>query len=119
MISRESFQKREHLLRSRDFREVYKGGRSFKKESVVLYCLPNGLGYNRLGFSISSRNIKRACRRNRLRRVFRDIYRRRRAYFKSGFDMVIVVKRDLGTCIVYEDLEKVFLKIMEKLGILA
>ncbi len=96
MISDEAFRKKEHILKSKDFRTIYTRGRSFRRSGFVLSVMPNDLPGSRLGFSISSANIKRACIRNRIRRCFREFYRKNKPRFKSAYDMVVIVKKIPG-----------------------
>jgi ribonuclease P protein component len=91
-----TFRKKEHILKSGDFRTVYKRGRSFKRDGFALSILGNALGYNRIGFSISSTNVRRAASRNRIRRLFREAYRINKAAFKMAYDIVIIAKKDPG-----------------------
>lgn len=117
MISDGSLPKKEHILKTKDFTEIYKKGRSFRRDFCILYCRPNGLGHRRIGFSISSRNIKRATRRNRIRRVFREVYRNGRAGLANGIDMVFVVRKDPGKEFGYEDYKRSFDLMTKGLGI--
>jgi len=119
MISDETFGKRERLLKSKDFGRVYKKGISFKKDSVILYCLPSGLEHNRLGFSIASKNIRLATRRNKIRRLFKEAYRRRKKDLNKGFDLVIIVKRDPGKTVSRKEIEEMFLALAKGAKILA
>ena len=118
MISVEKLGKREHILKPREFSAVYKKGRSFKKNGFVLCVLPNGLPHSRLGFSIGSANVKRATIRNRIRRLFREIYRKNRAALKSTVDMVLVVRRSPGKKFLYKEAEKSFYALTKEAGIL-
>ena len=113
MISDESLGKSEHLLKTGDFRQVYKKGAFCKRDSFVLYSLPKKTDQNRIGFSISSRAVRLANRRNRIRRLFRESYRKSRKELKQGFDIVIVGKRDPGKKIGYSEIEALFLKLAE------
>lgn len=108
MISDESFRKKEHLLKSIDFRKVYKAGRPVKRDALILYSLPNSLGHNRLGISISSNNVRLAYLRNRIRRILREIYRRNKKDLKKGLDIVFVVKKGFDKKTAYKDIEKIF-----------
>lgn len=101
----------ERILKSKDFKCVYKKGRWAKKEKFVMYALPNGLGHNRIGFSISSRNVKLAAKRNKLRRLFREAYRLNKKRMQQGFDMVVIVKGYPHKGLSYTDTETVFLKL--------
>ena len=113
MISDEGLGKKEHLLKTGDFRQVYKKGVFCKRDSFVLYCLANKSEQSRIGFSISSRVVRLANRRNRIRRLFREVYRKRKKELKQGFDIVIVGKRDPGKKIGYPEIEAIFLKLAD------
>lgn len=114
MISDESFQKRERIPKTKDFRRAYKKGVLSKKEALILYSIPNSLAYNRIGFSISAKNIKKANRRNRMRRLLKEAYRLNKKCLKKGFDMVIVVKKDMGRCVSYKLVEPIFLNLVKE-----
>lgn len=118
MISDESFRENEHVLKSREFALIYKKGSSFKKGPVILYILPNPFGYNRIGFSIGSRNIKSAVRRNRIRRLFREVFRKTKKELRAGCDMVFIVKRDPGRTFSYKDAQEIFVKLMKDIRLL-
>ena len=118
MISVGKFSKREHLLKSREFGAVYKKGRSFKKNGFVLCVMPNGLAQSRLGFSISSANVKLASIRNRIRRLFREIYRKNRTDFKSTVDMVLIVRKSPGKKFLYKEAEASFFALAKEANIL-
>lgn len=118
MISDEKFRKKEHLLKTRDFAKVYKKGSSVKKDAIVLCYLPNGIDINRLGFSISSGKVRLASSRNKIRRLLKEIYRRAKKYLKSGFDLVLVIRRDISGDVSYKSLEGIFLKLLKDSAIL-
>ena len=118
MIPDETFRKKEHILKSKDFSAVYKRGRSFRRSGFVLAVMPNGLVNSRLGFSISSTNIKRACIRNRVRRLFREFYRKNKPRFKPAFDMVIIVKKNPGKKFLYEEASGLFTALAKEAGVL-
>ncbi|MBN1526530.1 MAG: ribonuclease P protein component [Candidatus Omnitrophica bacterium] len=117
MAAAESFSKKEHIIKSREFRDVYTKGVSFRKGAVILYTMPNGLGWNRLGFSISARNVKRATRRNRIKRLFREAYRRTKSKTNSGHDIFLIIKKDDENVGAYKQAEKILLGLLKKAGI--
>ncbi|MFA6320257.1 MAG: ribonuclease P protein component [Candidatus Omnitrophota bacterium] len=117
MISDERFCKKEHILKSKEFSKVYKKGSAGRISGVVLYCLENKLEHNRLGFSIGSKNIKRATSRNRIRRLFREAYRKNKRKFKCGFDIVMVVRKDLHKDLTYNSAEAAFLKLAKEVNL--
>jgi ribonuclease P protein component len=119
MIRSESFRKAEHLVKTKDFRRAYKEGACFKKDAITLYALANGSAENRIGFAVSARHIKLATGRNRIKRLLREAYRKTKKDLKKGFDIVLSVKRAPARSIKYGDVEKIFLELAKRAGILA
>ena len=114
----ETFTKKERILKTKDFRKVYQAGRSFKAGFVVLKISPNTTLTNRVGFSISARSIKRANRRNRIKRLFREAYRKNKRMLKKGFDIVFVVRRDAKCDFSCKEAEETMLNLSKQAGIL-
>ena len=77
------------------FKQVYSRGRSKASPYLVLYTLPNGSAQNRLGISVS-RKVGKAVRRNRLKRLVREIYRLEEANMQKGYDIVAVLRAAAG-----------------------
>jgi len=117
MIEGVGFSKKEHLLKSKDFRNVYTKGRKISVGGTAVCVLENTFGYNRLGFSISSRNFKLATTRNRIRRLFREVYRLNKAELKTGFDLVVIVKRGFSRDSSYNEVEQFFKSLVKKAGL--
>jgi ribonuclease P protein component len=119
MTSDEKFPKSGRLIKTKDFRAVYKEGRSFRKNGFVICALANGLDINRVGFSVRARVVKLASARNRIRRLLRELYRRNKSRLKKGFDIVFVVTRDPGRPIIYRNTEKTFQQLVRVAGLLS
>jgi len=115
----EKFAKKERLVKTADFARVYRSGGSFYGGPFVLRVLPNKLGINRIGFSISARSIKSAVKRNRVRRLFREVFRKSKAAIKKSFDMVLIVKREPAAAFSYKEAQDIFLQLTKKAGIAA
>ncbi|MDP2928959.1 MAG: ribonuclease P protein component [Candidatus Omnitrophota bacterium] len=114
----ETFAKQERLIKTKDFRKVYKDGRSYKAGFVILRLLPNTTLTSRVGFSINAKTIKRAYRRNRIKRLFREAYRRNKKILKGGFDIVFVIRRDANVGFSYAQAQKLFLDLSKQAGVL-
>ena len=106
MISDETFRKNEHIIKTKDFRRAYKEGASFRKKALVLYVVPNSGRTNRFGFVVSSRAVKLATRRNRIKRLLREAARKIKKDMKQGYDIVIIVKRDQDRTVGLETVKK-------------
>jgi ribonuclease P protein component len=118
MISDETFPKKEHIIKTGEFRKVYKEGAAFKRREITLYRMPNGKETNRLGIVVSSRILNRAYRRNRVKRLFRESYRRSKGMLRKGFDLIIVIRRDLGKKIDYTSIYTLFIAAARESGLL-
>ena len=56
--------------------------------SFTLFGLPNDLGHCRLGFTVT-RKVGGAVRRNRVKRLLREIFRRHRTRLEPPMDLVV------------------------------
>ena len=98
------------------FRRIYAKGKSAATSHMVLYCRKNGSQRNRLGITASTK-LGNAVTRNRVRRRLREIYRTNEAKFLPGCDL-IVVARHRSVEAQYKVLERDFLSLAGKLGVL-
>jgi len=78
------------LKKQKDFENVFKNGKGFKKKFLYLKINKNGLEFTRFGFVVSTKVSKKAVERNRLKRIFRDIVRKNLERVVPGLDAVIV-----------------------------
>ena len=114
MISDGSFSKKERLVKTGDFKRVYKVGRSFKRDFLVMKIAANNLPLNRIGFSISARIVKKASWRNRIKRIFREVFRRNKRTVKNGRDIALIFKRDPGRKLIYVEAQKIYLGLFKE-----
>ena len=69
-----------HRLRSAaDFERVYRSRARAGDGLFAVNALSNEFGFARLGMSVSARTVGNAVRRNRVRRVIRELFRLRHA----------------------------------------
>ena len=88
-----SFSRSERILKSENYTSVrLSGTSSYTKHFRVLYK-PNDLGITRLGITVSKR-IGNAVKRNRIKRVLRELFRLNKSRFPEGYDIVIVARKD-------------------------
>ena len=98
------------------FRRAYNRGKSAADSRLALYVRRNGQKTNRLGLTVSTK-VGHAVVRNRVRRRLREIYRLNEDRLGGGSD-VVVVARVRSASSDYHQLEKSFLKLADKLGLL-
>ncbi len=90
--TREGFPAHYRIVRGSDYRSVYAAGLKIHSERFVLFAKPNTLNHNRLGITVS-RKVGGAVVRNRVKRLFREVFRRSPAEDPHSFDLVINAKR--------------------------
>ncbi|MDE6221235.1 MAG: ribonuclease P protein component [Lachnospiraceae bacterium] len=81
----------ESLKSNRDFKNVYRGRKSYANKYLVMYVLENGLDKNRLGISVSKK-VGNSVVRHHVTRLIRESYRLHEDKFRSGFDIVVVAR---------------------------
>jgi len=78
----------ERLRKNKEFSKVFKLGKAFIGEKVVVYILENELSYSRIGITVS-RKLGGAVERNQLKRILREAWRAREGELRKGFDLVL------------------------------
>ena len=88
----QGFRREEHLRRPADFQHVFERRRSAADGWLLVYAAPNGLPFSRLGLSVS-RKWGKAHVRNRVRRLYREAFRRCKGDIPAGLDLVLIPRR--------------------------
>ncbi len=84
--------KLETLKHNREFKNVYKRGRSHLTRFFVVYVLKNKLNKNRIGFT-TSKKLGNAVIRNRIRRRVKEAFYSHELDTKHSYDVVIVCRK--------------------------
>lgn len=97
------------------FQRLYHKGHSCAGKYMVVYCRPNHMGFNRVGYTVSKK-LGHAVVRNRARRRLREVYRLDEAGLRAGFDIVVVAR---GRCVNagFQGLQAEFSRLTGKLGL--
>lgn len=99
------------LRKRAEFRAVYDRGLRVVGEHLVMFVLEQSLGHPRLGVT-ATRKTGGAVRRNRARRLVREVFRRHRHELGS-WDVVVNVKSSAAACHC-EKVEQDFLRLVRK-----
>ncbi|WAI17802.1 ribonuclease P protein component [Buchnera aphidicola] len=93
MVLNYFFKKKSRLLKSINFKHVFKKYDIQKKRELIILGRPNFLGYPRLGINISRKNIKHAYKRNIIKRLIRETFRLLQHKLIS-MDFIVIVKKN-------------------------
>jgi ribonuclease P protein component len=103
------------LRRGKDFDAVFRQGRAWHNELLVLRSIPNALEHNRYGF-ITSKRLGKAVVRNRVKRRLRESVRVLPA--NPGWDVVVSAKGKAAEAD-FKALNGAVVHLLERAGILA
>ena len=104
------------LKQNHEFRRLYQKGKSAVSPYFAVYCRRTGRPKSRLGITTGVK-LGHAVQRNRVRRRIRELYRTNERRFSPGYD-IVVVARTRAVFARYGELERSFLSLMRKLGVL-
>ena len=83
---------RENVLRRKeDFDRIYRKGKSVGDRYVVIFCMRNDLGFNRIAY-LASKKVGNSVVRHHLTRLIRESYRLQEEHFQCGFDLVVIAR---------------------------
>ncbi len=111
------FPRKYRLRKKRDFEKVFKEGDAYFGRFFMVRMKRNELPFSRFAFVFPVKQEKRATRRNRGKRLFREATRQLSPFVKRGFDIIFIIKKEaLGEH--FEDIKRETEKLLKKAGIL-
>ena len=126
-MKRFCFPKSKRLVSNRQFRAVLALKLRASDDLLVLYVGKNDCGWARLGVSVG-KSCGGAVVRNRLKRLFREVFRLNQGQIPADFDYLLMIsaqwskKRDKADIkaavgqLTFEQVERSFLGLVEKLA---
>lgn len=100
------------LKKRKDFDSVFKKGRGFKEDFLVLKKNKNNLNQSRFGFIVGKRVSKKATVRNKIKRGLSGLIQEKLAKIKKGFDIVLIVQPGLENKN-FEEMERIIDKLLQ------
>lgn len=104
------FPRSSRITQRADFQRVYRFGRRIETRFFVLYIRENGFPCHRLGIT-ASRKMGNAVARNRLKRLFREAFRKNPLSCERRYDIVINAKKSANACTA-GDLEREYRQVL-------
>lgn len=93
-MKRYTFPKEKRLRSNRLFREVISSGQCFRDKLLTVYIAKNNSGFSRLGVSVS-KSCGNAVKRNRLKRLVREVFRLNQYDIPKDYDYLVLIKRKI------------------------
>jgi ribonuclease P protein component len=113
-IYSEEFRPEVRIVRSADYQRLYKKGRKIHSEKFVLFGEENGISHHRMGITVS-RKVGCAVVRNRIKRLFREIFRKYCGEIPNALDIVVNAKAGCAGAR-YSELRREFLAAAQRIG---
>ena len=86
--------KAERISNSRHFNRVFKKGRRIKFPEFTIVAAPNGLPFSRMGIGVG-RRFGNAVKRNRAKRLCRELFRLNKYQLPKGIDIVFIPHQEI------------------------
>ena len=105
---RERFPKSARLRKRPEFLSLSQTGKKFYSPNFIVISKSNERGESRLGITVSSK-VGNALVRNRIKRLVREFFRRRRHEWVPGSDIVVIARKGaaaLSSSLMHKELEK-------------
>jgi len=99
----QSLSKKEKLRSSENFIRAYREGKRIKLPGITIITVKNSLHYCRIGISVSKK-FGKAVKRNRAKRLIRELFRRNKQIFPLGHDLVFMPHKKC-LCLGWNELE--------------
>ena len=86
-----SFTKKERILKHSEFKTLYQRGEKTDTAHFLVFTRPNGLGWQRLGVTVS-KAAGNAVARNYVKRRLREYFRLHKPNLPAAADILIIAK---------------------------
>ena len=94
ILNKESFPRQLRLTRAAEYRQIFNNNKRISDDSITILVGNKSGAFPRLGFAIARKQIAKAVDRNRLKRIFRESFRKNQQRLPAR-DMVIMVRRSI------------------------
>jgi ribonuclease P protein component len=108
--------KEEKIRKNNEFRTVYRRGKSFSNQLLVLYIYKNKKELNRVGISVSKK-VGKSVIRSRVKRLIGESYRLNKDSIKKGYDLVFIARTGSDDKS-YVEIEKSLKNLFKRAGLL-
>ncbi|MDY0231731.1 MAG: ribonuclease P protein component [Candidatus Saccharicenans sp.] len=105
----------ERIRKQKDFTELYRRGRRLKSRYFHLVFQPNGLEYSRMAVVVSKK-IGKATVRNRIKRRFKELFRRNKHLLRQPCDLIFIAQKEIPK-LSWEELQAEYKSMISRLDL--
>ena len=91
-----SFPKELKIRKSSEYEEIFGTSKRLRSQHFNILYVQNSLGYPRTGIVVGKKNVRSSVKRNRIKRVVREVFRNNKSLFDS-LDIVFLAKKGSDT----------------------
>lgn len=114
----DSLSKRGRLRLKADFEAVYRGKNHLRGGMLKITFIPNPEALSRLGIVVRKKEVALSSRRNRIRRLIKEAFRKTKHLLNGNYDIVVFsLAKDAS--IELKDVELELLNLYKKAGVMA
>jgi ribonuclease P protein component len=93
-MEEQSYRKLERITNHSRYRIIYQQGVWRSSQHFTIIACSNFQGARRLGLTVTKK-VGNAVKRNRIKRLIREFFRLNKSLFPAGYDVVIMVRRNM------------------------
>lgn len=95
-MTKQNYPRELRLLTGGDFQKVFDAvDIKIPDQRILILSRANGLDHPRIGFIISKKNVRRAVKRNHVRRIMRESFRLNQERLPN-YDLIIMARQGAG-----------------------
>ncbi|MCZ6527266.1 MAG: ribonuclease P protein component [Candidatus Dadabacteria bacterium] len=91
-----TFPKELKIRKTSQYEEIFGKSKRLRSKYFDILYVQNSLGYSRAGLVVSKKNVRSAVKRNRIKRLVREVFRNNKSLFDS-LDVVFLAKKGSDT----------------------
>ena len=91
-----TFPKELKIRKTSQYDEIFGKGKRLRSKHFDILYVQNAQGHSRAGLVVGKKNVRSAVKRNRIKRVVREVFRNNKSLFDS-LDVVFLAKKGSDT----------------------
>jgi len=91
-----TFPKELKIRKTSQYEEIFGSSKRLRSRHFDILYVQNSLGYSRTGLVVGKKNVRSAVKRNKIKRLIREVFRNNKSLFDS-LDVIFLAKKGSDT----------------------